>query len=171
MGTETSPTRHRVRLDVPLIGQVRDKDCWYAAVNMVCKFHVEGPRNGVPTAWRNDEGLPFADFSTLARGEHLIPLKYPQGFMCTEENLSAALKAWGPIWAWGMWFGASHIVVLTGVERGTVFMNDPDGPRRKEMGLADFNTKLERRLPPGTAALMVYRHPNVAKLQRQTADG
>jgi hypothetical protein len=155
-----------VRLDVPLIGQAREMDCWYAAVNMVCKFHVEGPRNGVPSAWKANGGLPFEDFATLASGEHLVPVTRDRSFEWSDAELARVLSEHGPIWAWGRWFGASHIVVITGVDRGKVLINDPDGPKKHEFGLVEFNQKLVRNHPRNAPSLMVYRYPNTAKLPK-----
>ena len=154
-----------VQLSVPLIDQARTMDCWYAAVNMVCKYHVIGPRNGVPAAWKANEGLPFEDFATLAAGEHLVPIKFPKAFEWTEGELAKILRTSGPIWAWGEWFGASHIIVVTGVSNGQVLVNDPDGPKRRQLGLADFNKKVVRNYPKDAYPLMVYAFPNRERLE------
>lgn len=157
-----------VRLSVPLIRQAQTRDCWYAAVNMVCKYHVAGPRNGVPSAWMANKGLPFPDFSTLAAGEHLVPIVFPAAYDWKDAELAKILREDGPIWAWGYWFGQSHIVVVTGIDKGQVLVNDPDGPAARQFSITDFNRKVVRNYPLGTYPLMVYRYPNKEKLAADT---
>lgn len=157
-----------VRLDVPLVRQDRSMECWYASVCMVCYFHLAGPRYGVPVAWTANKGLPLANFSTLAQNEHLEPVAFAKDFRFTADELCDVLRRQGPIWAWGMWFGLSHIVVVTGVENGNVLVNDPDGPKRTRFGVAQFNKKVVRNYPKGSDPLLVYRYPDAARLQKAT---
>lgn len=144
------------RLDVPLVKQIRTMECWYASACMVCYYFEIGPRLGVPKAWADNKGLPFADFATLAKTEGLTAVPFPQNHQWDAEELALILLTKGPIWAWGMWDGASHIVVITGIDQGKVYFNDPSGPRRRETSLADFNAKLVRNYPKGSEPLMVY---------------
>src|SRR5437899_205118 len=109
-----------IRLNVPLVRQDRSMECWYACVCMVCYYHVAGPRRGVPAAWKANKGLPFENFATLARGENLKPVPFPSNHEWTQDELHAILSTSGPIWAWGLWVGLSHIVVITGVDAGNV---------------------------------------------------
>ena len=41
-----------------------------------------------------------------------------------------------------MWYGFGHVIVLTGIDNGTVHLNDPDGAKAKTGTLAWFNEKL-----------------------------
>jgi len=144
-----------VLLKVSLVKQHRSMECWYAAACMVCYYFEVGPRLGVPKAWSDNRGLPLADFSTLAKTEGLKPVPFPQNHQWDQDELALILQTRGPIWAWGMWDGLSHIVVLTGVDQGQVHFNDPSGPRRRTMNLASFNAKLVRNYPAGSDPLMV----------------
>ena len=51
----------------------------------------------------------------------------------------------GPIWCAGRWDGVPHIVVLTGVDDKSVYINDPNPSRRQRVEtLSWFNSKLDR---------------------------
>jgi cysteine protease avirulence protein AvrRpt2 len=144
-----------VKLVVPLVKQDRSMECWYAAACMVRYYFEAGPRLGVPKAWADNKGLPMADFATLAKNEHLVSVPFPSNRQWSQDDLAVVLETKGPIWAWGMWDGVSHIVVLTGVEDGNIHYNDPSGPKRRTMSLAHFNAKLIRNYPSGSPSLMV----------------
>ena len=52
------------------------------------------------------------------------------------------LKQVGPLWCAGIWYGVGHIVVLTGIDNQTVFINDPDCGVKKTGSVTWFNQKL-----------------------------
>jgi hypothetical protein len=80
----------------------------------------------------------------IAKTVGLNGLAGRHNWSCTD--LFGALRDSGPIWCAGCWYGAGHVIVLTGVDGGTVHLNDPDGARQKTGTLACFNTKLASKL-------------------------
>ncbi|MFZ2146902.1 MAG: papain-like cysteine protease family protein [Sedimentisphaerales bacterium] len=130
-----------IMLDVPLVGQRRGMSCWYASACMVAYYRAPGPRLGLPTEWNADTGLFPADFVRLAANEGLRPIRLPTPHW-TPGNTEANLAIHGPLWCAGYWYGFPHVIVLTGVNGNTVYVNDPDGPRRREGTLDWFNARL-----------------------------
>ena len=116
----------KIRMDVPLVPQARNSSCWYAAVCMVSYYREAGPRLGMPKVWQENKGISIAQESTLARNEGLTAFPLPTSKSFTEANLYAALKQAGPLWCAGNWDGeGAHIIVLTGLQDGEVYFNDP----------------------------------------------
>ncbi|NQY89319.1 MAG: hypothetical protein HRT51_16535 [Colwellia sp.] len=72
--------------------------------------------------------------------------KLPVKNQHTEGDLFKYLRAGGPIWSAGYWFGAGHIIVLTGVSQGKVYFNDPDQGVKKENTVKWFNEKLANQI-------------------------
>lgn len=132
-----------VKLNVPLVNQKSIMSCWYASVCMVAYFHEAGPRLGIPSKWAANTGINLSDFIMLAQAEGLKPIKSP-AMTLTEQQLEVFLKNNGPIWCAGKWDGVPHIVVLTGVENGNVYINDPSPTKGQRVEtLAWFNQKLD----------------------------
>ena len=133
-----------VKLDVPLVTQQATMECWYASACMVAYFRRPGPRLGLPDKWAPNRGIGLADFARLAQAEGLKSMLTP-GSQVTAQQLETFLGNYGPIWCAGRWDGVPHIVVLTGVDGQTVYINDPNPARGKRIEtLAWFNQKLDR---------------------------
>ena len=133
-----------IKLNVPLVKQMRNMSCWYASVCMVAYFREAGPRLGLPSKWNANAGINLKDFIKLAQAEGLVSIKSPTSNL-TEQQLEVFLRNNGPIWCAGKWDGAPHIVVLTGVEKGNVYINDPSPVKGKRVEtLAWFNQKLDK---------------------------
>jgi hypothetical protein len=106
-----------------------------------------GPMNTVASSYAvaDTTGISPAQFITLAQsvGLYKLPVKNQH----SADDLSKYLKAGGPIWCAGFWFGPGHIIVLTGIRDNTVYFNDPDGGVKKEGSVKWFNEKLASQLP------------------------
>lgn len=91
------------------------------------------------------QGIGPAQFITLADkvGLYRLPVKNQH----TQEDLFKYLRDGGPVWSAGFWFGVGHIIVLTGVDGGKVYFNDPDQGVKKEGSIKWFNEKLSTQLP------------------------
>lgn len=130
-----------IKLQVPLVKQIRSMECWYASACMVAYYRVAGPRLGLPEVWKANTGISPADFVRLAKNEGLKPIKLPTP-KWTLENTEATLFTHGPLWCAGYWYGVPHVIVLTGVDEKTVYINDPNGPARRFETTDWFNSKL-----------------------------
>lgn len=135
-----------LKLNVPLVKQLRSMSCWYASACMVAYYRRAGPRLGLPDKWVANTGIDIPDFIQLAQNEGLKPVRRPGGNW-SSGALEASLAVHGPIWCAGHWDGFPHIVVLTGVDGNQVFINDPAGPRRRTESLGWFNTRLDKHVP------------------------
>jgi Papain-like cysteine protease AvrRpt2 len=133
-----------VKLAVPLVAQQESMSCWYAGACMVTYYREAGPRLGIPRAYQFNTGIFPFQFGVLARNEGLKPVTISQG--ATAEQLEVLLNKHGPLWCDGDWFGAKHIIVLTGVDTSAneVFFNDPDGGVAKQNSVTWFNQHLSR---------------------------
>jgi hypothetical protein len=84
-------------------------------------------------ATADTKGICPAQFITLAKNVWLdaLPVKNQD----SEQDLFDYLRNSGPVWSAGFWFGVGHVIVLTGVDRGQVYFNDPGGgaPRNRQM--------------------------------------
>ena len=62
----------------------------------------------------------------------------------TGAAVEEQLKNNGPLWAAGYWYGAPHIIVITGAEpNGKLYVNDPaSGPKEHDMKF--FNEKIAK---------------------------
>jgi ABC-type bacteriocin/lantibiotic exporter with double-glycine peptidase domain len=132
------------KLKVPLVAQRATMECWYASACMVAYYRVAGPRLGLPEKWTANRGIGLADFARLAQAEGLKPLPTPVGDQ-TALQLENLLDRNGPLWCAGRWDGVPHIVVLTGVDGPTVYINDPNPSKGARVESLDwFNKKLDR---------------------------
>jgi ABC-type bacteriocin/lantibiotic exporter with double-glycine peptidase domain len=135
-----------IRLSVPLVYQRESMECWYASACMVAYFRRPGPRLGLPDKWKANRGITPADFVDLAKAEGMSPVRFRAGSM-SEGELESLLKSYGPLWCAGHWDGVGHIVVLTGVEGGKVFINDPSPYQGQRVEtLSWFDHRLDKRL-------------------------
>jgi len=110
---------------------------------MVAYYRMAGPRLGLPEKWKTNTGINLNDFIRLAQAEGLKSIRSPASAL-TEQQLEVFLRNYGPIWCAGRWDGVPHIIVLTGVEQGSVYINDPNPAKGKRVeNLAWFNQKLD----------------------------
>ena len=110
---------------------------------MVSYYFSPGPRLGLPKTWAANKGIGPTQFADLAATEGLVPVAWPTTHQ-TNGTLYAALRLWGPLWCAGYWYGSGHVIVLTGVEDETIYLNDPDGGVAKSDTIAWFNSKLAK---------------------------
>jgi hypothetical protein len=136
-----------IKLDVPLLAQEQPNCCWHTAAMMIWLYHQkqsgrQGPMNTVPDAYARSDTAPlyWAEFVTLAKNVGMVG--FPMRNNYTSADLEGLLKRSGPLWSCGMWYGVCHVIVLTGVDNGQVFLNDPDKGVKKTGTLSWFNTSL-----------------------------
>lgn len=102
----------------------------------------QGPMNTIGPVYQDNTGLSVnvQSFITLAKTTGLKRL--PSQNTYSNMDLFKLLRDNGPLWCAGLWYGFGHVIVLTGIDGGTVYLNDPDGAQRKTGTLAWFNEKL-----------------------------
>jgi len=137
-------------LDVPLVAQETDNTCWHASAQMIWWYWQsltlrQGPMNTLGGYYASDTPVQPADFIPLARSVGMKSV--PCSRIYTNQILHGLLKTYGPLWCAGFWYGFGHIIVLTGVDGSSIFLNDPDGGVEKMERIAWFNTKLSNQLP------------------------
>jgi ABC-type bacteriocin/lantibiotic exporter with double-glycine peptidase domain len=135
-----------IKLNVPTLAQELSDCCWHTSAMMIWQYWQQqtgrqGPMNTVQPVYQANTGITPPGFITLAKTVGLIPL--PNLTTYSDKSLFDRLRAAGPIWCAGHWFGPGHIIVLTGVDGGKVFFNDPDGGVKKSATLNWFNNKLD----------------------------
>ncbi|MBN3752027.1 hypothetical protein G3N95_03680 [Paraburkholderia sp. Tr-20389] len=137
-----------IKLDVPLLAQEKPNCCWHTAAMMIWLYHQhqthrQGPMNTVPEAYARADTQPlyWAEFITLARNVGMTGLPMANNY--SVEALTQMLTQSGPLWCCGYWYGPCHVIVLTGVEPGTVFLNDPDQGVKKTNTISWFNQNLQ----------------------------
>jgi hypothetical protein len=135
------------KLEVPLLAQEEPNCCWHTAAMMIWLYHQQktgrqGPMNTVPAAYARSstEPLYWAEFITLAKNVGMVGLPMKNDYL--SGDLSSLLDKWGPLWCCGYWYGACHVIVLTGTEPGRVYLNDPDQGVKKQGTISWFNTSL-----------------------------
>ncbi len=150
-----------LRLDVPLLAQEKSMCCWHTSAMMIWlywqgKSGRQGPMNTVIPVYNDNTGLAVSAqaFITLAGKTGLNRL--PSKNTYSNDDLLALLKAQGPLWCAGTWYGFGHVIVLTGVSNGQVYLNDPDRGVRKTGTLTWFNQKLLN----GLDGCMMAKDPN-----------
>ena len=137
-------TEMSIQLTVPLVLQQASNECWYASACMVAYFRRPGPRLGLPGKWTANRGITVPDFVQLAQAEGLKPILAPAAQL-TAQQLEVLLRNDGPLWCAGLWDGVGHVVVLTGVDGQTTYINDPNPAKGKRVEtVAWFNAKLAR---------------------------
>lgn len=137
----------KIKLDVPVLAQEKSMCCWHTSAMMIWQYWQQqtgrqGPMNTMAPVYDANTGLDVSAkaFITLTKKTGLMIL--PSQKTYDNSDLFKLLRDKGPIWCAGMWYGFGHVIVLTGVDAGQVFLNDPDGAQRKSGTLAWFNEKL-----------------------------
>ena len=138
------------KLSVPLEAQRKNSTCWHASALMIWRYSQitsgrAGPMYSLSEKWGRNETISPPEFITLAKNVGLVEL--PLANNHTASSLEAWLKAHGPIWCAGYWYGPGHVIVLTGVDTGIALLNDPDGGKPKLGTIAWFNQKLASQIP------------------------
>jgi hypothetical protein len=136
-----------VRFEVPALAQEKSMCCWHTSAMMIWRYWQgvtgrQGPMNTYAPVYEANTGLAVSplEFIALAKKTSLKALPIKKTY--SNADLYAALKQCGPLWCAGHWYGPGHVIVLTGVDGGTVFLNDPDRAQKKEGTLAWFNQAL-----------------------------
>jgi len=125
----------KLLLDVPLVGQVRQMDCWYAGTCMLAYYREAGPRLGLPARWLADSGVDVPQWARLAQVEGLKPVVRPSNVHSTDKfGIFSWLSSYGPIMAFENWYGFGHAIVLTGIDGDTISINDPDDQKGGDDG-------------------------------------
>jgi hypothetical protein len=150
----------KIKLDVPTLAQEKSMCCWHTSAMMIWRYWQQqtgrqGPMNTVAPVYVSNTGLSVSaqSFITLAGKTGLLRL--PSQNTYSNEDLFKLLRDKGPLWCAGIWYGFGHVIVLTGVDSGDVFLNDPDGGIKKKGTLAWFNEKLLN----GLAGCMMCKDP------------
>jgi hypothetical protein len=136
-----------IKLDVPLLAQEKSMCCWHTSANMIWAYwqqHTgrQGPMNTIVPVYTSNSGLSVEAF--VAKNTH------------TTNDVSNYLRNHGPVWCAGYWYGFPHVIVLTGIEGGVVYINDPDGGKKKTGNLAWFNSKLANAI----SGSLMYKDPH-----------
>ena len=135
-------------LEVPTEAQTSSDTCWHAAALMVWHYSQKqtgkvGPMNTL----RDDfaANRPINDWPALAKLVGLREVGADKAY--TSDEIESLLRTHGPLWCAGNWFGVGHCIVITGIDGGTIYFNDPDRGKKKFGLLAWFNTKRFRAWP------------------------
>jgi hypothetical protein len=151
-----------VKLDVPVLAQEKTWCCWHTAANMIWLYSQgksgrQGPMNTIMPVYEDNTGLPVSAqaFIVLAQKTGLKAL--PTKNLHSEGDVYSYLHEHGPLWSAGAFGfnGSGHAIVLTGIDGGTVHINDPDGGRKKTETIAWFNDKLLNAIP----GCLMYKDP------------
>lgn len=154
------PKARDILLQVPLVGQQHGYDgralmmaddkgqlaphgqmaCWYASACMVSYYFRPGPRIGLPSVWKADQGLSVEAINQLALAEGLKVLPKPIAGV-TRDFVVSTLATKGPIWA-AVHVPSGHAIVVTGVEADALHYNDPWEPMRKTAKFSWFVSNL-----------------------------
>ncbi len=150
----------KIQLKVPLLAQEKSMCCWHTSAMMIWQYWQgqsgrQGPMNTVAPVYADNTGLSISAeaFITLAKKVGLASL--PTKNTHSSDDLFGYLRDKGPIWCAGTWYGFGHVIVLTGIDAGTVSVNDPDGAKAKTGTLAWFNEKLLN----SVAGCLMYKDP------------
>ena len=131
----------RLELDVPLVKQQREMDCWYAAACMLAYYRAAGPRLGLPKVWEANKGL--FSVGPLIEAEQLRVVPRPSNEHKADKFMIFRwLSDYGPIWCAGNWNGVPHVIVLTGIIADFIAINDP-AKGSDVMGVEHFNKRLD----------------------------
>jgi hypothetical protein len=133
-------------LKVPLIIQDKPMACWYAGAQMLYAYK-RASIDPLHNVYVDDKGIRPSQFIDLAAAAGLktIP-RVNQTYDWT--FIDSLLKAYGPIWAAGYWYGSPHVIVITGVDSGgALLINDPGfaSPQFRDMGW--FNKHIATDVP------------------------
>ena len=103
--------------------------------------------NSLAKNWENNQAISPKEFIELAKKVGLMEVKDSNHKHHNASSLEDKLKAHGPLWCAGFWYGPGHIIVLTGVDADIVFLNDPDKGKPKMGSIPWFNDKLASNFP------------------------
>lgn len=147
-----------IKLDVPVLAQELSDCCWHTSAMMIWQYWQQktgrqGPMNTVAPVYAANTGITPPAFITLAKKVGMLSL--PNVSTYSSFHLSDRLNKFGPIWCAGYWYGVGHIIVLTGVDGGTVYFNDPDQGVKKTAPISWFNEKLAGSI----IGCMMYKNP------------
>jgi hypothetical protein len=136
-----------VQFDVPALAQEKSMCCWHTSAMMIWRYWQgvsgkEGPMNTVAPVYTANTGLPVSAQAFIVLAEKTSLKALPGKNTYSNADLYASLKQCGPLWCAGYWYGFGHVIVLTGIDEGTVYLNDPDRAQKKTGTLAWFNDKL-----------------------------
>jgi Papain-like cysteine protease AvrRpt2 len=147
-----------IKLNVPTLAQEKSMCCWHTSAMMIWLYWQQqsgrqGPMDTLSPVYSANTGLGVTQLITLAKKVGLLELPVKQ--LHDNKDLFTYLRDRGPVWCAGVWFGFGHAIVLTGVDGGTVYFNDPDQGVKKTGTLAWFNEKLMNSLP----GCLMYKDP------------
>ena len=150
----------QVKFDVPTLAQEKPMCCWHTSAMMIWRYWQQesgrqGPMNTLGPVYEADQGLSTTPQALITLGKTTGLMAFPAKNTFSNADLYATLKQCGPLWCAGTWFDFGHVIVLTGVDGGTVFLNDPDGGVKKENTIEWFNKKLMSSLQ----GCMMYKDP------------
>jgi hypothetical protein len=133
-----------MELDVPHFPQDHAMDCWHASARMLFAFKHRASVHPLPASYAANTGLTAAQFIDLAKEMGLTTTpRVNQSY--SWRYIDDMLRTQGPIWAAGLWNGAPHIVVITGVDPGgLITVNDPAFPAPVVRDIAWFNDKIAK---------------------------
>ena len=151
----------KIKLDVPVLAQEKSMCCWHTSAMMIWSYWQQktgraGPMNTVLPVYDANTGLSVSvqAFITLATKTGMM--RMPSQNTYSGGDLFALLMSKGPLWCAGVWYGFGHVIVLTGIDGGQVFLNDPDGAQKKTGTLAWFNASLLN----GLDGCIMAKNPN-----------
>lgn len=138
------------KMTVQIEAQANKMTCWHAAAMMLWihsqqKTGRQGPMNTLSAKWANNEVIFPKEFINLAMKVGLMPV-HRSGATYTPAQLETLMRKWGPLWCAGQWYGVGHIIVLTGIVKNTIYINDPDQGKKKTATVDWFNAKLDNQL-------------------------
>jgi ABC-type bacteriocin/lantibiotic exporter with double-glycine peptidase domain len=139
-----------MKFNVPYIRQTGPNDCWHAAIRMIYAYKKKASFNPAPSLYKADAGLEpnCAGVAALAKDTGMRPV--PIKPCCSAQELEASLRQYGPLWL-PLQGPFGHVVVLTGVEKGKLYINDPawlanpSAENRKERDMVWFNQYFDSR--------------------------
>jgi Papain-like cysteine protease AvrRpt2 len=129
---------------VPQIRQEKSMACWHAAARMLYGYKRRSCIDPLPSAYAKNTGISGRQFITLAQSVGLktvppVTATYDWTFI---DNL---LHFYGPIWAAGIWNGAPHVIVVTGVSAdGTLYAIDPADGMLHVHDMTWFNERIAK---------------------------
>ena len=149
-----------IKLDVPTLAQEKPMCCWHTSAMMIWQYWQTktgraGPMNTVSPVYEADKGLSTNAQSLIVMARTTGLAELPTKNTFSNADLYALLKQCGPLWCAGTWYGFGHVIVLTGVDAGVVYLNDPDKGVKKDGTLDWFNAKLMNSLK----GCLMYKNP------------
>lgn len=147
-------------LNVPVIAQTSSNTCWHASAMMIWRYWQgvsgrKGPMNTMSDKFDSDSAATPEDFVRLAEKTGMKAVD-PMPSQFDTETVQRLLQQHGPLWCAGKWYGLNHIIVLTGINNNTIFINDPDGGMTKNARLDWFALKLDEEVQGS----LMYKDPN-----------